>query len=327
MMAGYLDNASGHPTRITVSNLPPSPTGYDVYVYTDGDNAGGIVTKSFSISAASVPIGSIQATDPANTNFSGTFQNAVNSNGNYVKFSAINATSLTLTATSVSSVGAGRRAPVNGLQIVPSPQTPPPPPPPPPAKAISIDFVGNSIAMDGAESAGVIAKKNWNKALGFSSTGSLPLIDETGTTTSASVSWSSSNSWALPIASSVGNSRMMAGYLDNGNGSPISVTVSGLPVNANGYDIYVYTDGDNAAMTRTATYDLTGAGFPSASIRATDSANTNFSGSFVQAAGSNGNYVIFTAVKAAAFTLTATPFSVAGTGLRSPINGLQIMPR
>ena len=327
MMAGYLDNASGHPTTIAVSNLPPSPTGYDLYVYTDGDNGGGVVTRALSLSAVGVQTGSIQATDPANTNFSGTFQNAINSNGNYVKFSGITATALTLTATSVSSTSGVRRATVNGLQIVPSPQSTPPPLPPPAAKAISIDFVGNSVAMDGAEFAGVVPKGNWNRALGFRSTVSLPLVDETGMMTSASVNWSSGNSWALPIGASAGNARMMAGYLDNGNGSPISVTVSGLPDSANGYDVYVYADGDNATITRTATYDLTAAGFPPASIRATDVANTNFNGSFAHAAGSNGNYVQFTAMKATAFTLTATPFSTSSGGLRSPVNGLQIIPR
>jgi len=56
-------------------------------------------------------------------------------------------------------------------------------------KAISIDFVGNGVTpMGSAESAGVVAKTNWNNAAGSSGTGQA-LHDETGAATSAKLSW------------------------------------------------------------------------------------------------------------------------------------------
>ena len=58
------------------------------------------------------------SSDPANTNFEQTFTRADNSNGNYVKFS-ITATGFTLSASPAAPATGTRRAPVNGIQIVP----------------------------------------------------------------------------------------------------------------------------------------------------------------------------------------------------------------
>ncbi|HZQ50809.1 MAG TPA: hypothetical protein VFB14_01365, partial [Bryobacteraceae bacterium] len=62
---------------------------------------------------------SFTVTDSSNTNFNGTFQQALNSAGNYVKFSGIQATAFALTATPTSASDGVLRAPVNGIQIVP----------------------------------------------------------------------------------------------------------------------------------------------------------------------------------------------------------------
>src|ERR1700686_5072703 len=105
----------------------------------------------------------------------------------------------------------------------------------------------------------------------------MSLVDENGAATGASAIWSSDGTWALPIPDVPGDNRMMRGYLDTPNGNPSSVNVSGLA--AGTYDIYVYTDGDNAGFSRTALYQC-GAVTPPA----TDPANTNFSGTFIQAA-------------------------------------------
>jgi len=75
------------------------------------------------------------------------------------------------------------------------------------AGVISIDFVGRDTPMSPAEIAGVVARSNWNECKldgsGFA------LVDETGTTTGATISWSSSPLWSLPIADTPGNFRMM----------------------------------------------------------------------------------------------------------------------
>ena len=157
---------------------------------------------------------------------------------------SINAGGFTLTATPGSASGATLRAPVNGIQIVATG-------PPAAEGAIGINFVGNDGAsMGAAESAGVVAKANWNNATGASRSTPLALTNETGAVTGATVTWSSDNLWSTPVADQAGSRRMMKGYLDNGSSGAITVTVAGLPAGA--YDVYVYADGDNRSFSRPA---------------------------------------------------------------------------
>ncbi len=193
----------------------------------------------------------------------------------------------------------------------------------PGAGVISIDFVGRDTPMSPAEIAGVVARSNWNEVQGSSGSG-FALVDETGTTTGATISWSSSPVWSLPIADTPGNFRMMNGYLDT-VGQNTTVTVAGLPANASGYDIYVYADGDNGSATRTGTYQISGTGITTAVINLTDAANINFGGAFTQANNSAGNYVVFS-ITATGFTLTAIPSTASDNTPRAPVNGIQIVP-
>ena len=189
---------------------------------------------------------------------------------------------------------------------------------------ISIDFVGQGTAMGSTEMAGVVAKANWNNANGQSNATGQALVDESGTATGAKVVWNTNGIWNLSITDTAGNARMMRGYLDTVSG-PTTVTVSGLPTNSAGYDVYLYADGDNPA-TRTAGYQISGTGITTANVNLTDLANTNFSGTFTQATNSNGNYVKFT-ITATGFTITATPGAATDGFPRAPVNGIQIVPR
>jgi len=196
------------------------------------------------------------------------------------------------------------------------------------AKAISVNFAGTGTAMASSEIAGVVAEDNWNQAMGASSVSPMSLADETGATTSATISWQADNMYNLPIADQPGNARMMRGYLDNSKGNPTVITVSGLPANTNGYAVYVYADGNNGADSRAAQYGISGAGITSTTIGLADLANTDFDGTFVEANNTAGNYVVFTITSAASgFTLTATP-NLSQSGVeRAPVNGIQIVPR
>jgi hypothetical protein len=191
--------------------------------------------------------------------------------------------------------------------------------------AISIDFVGSGTAMASTELAGVVAKSHWNNANAASSSSPLALVDETGSATSATVSWNSDNVWSTPITDQPGNVRMMKGYLDTGSGHTSTVTVSGLASSSSGYNVYVYADGDNAVATRSATYQISGTAIATTSIGLTDPANTNFVGTFTQANSSNGNYVVFL-VNATSFTISAIPGTASDGTPRAPINGIQIVP-
>jgi hypothetical protein len=189
---------------------------------------------------------------------------------------------------------------------------------------ISIDFVGQGTAMGSAEVAGVVAKPNWNNANGLTNTTGQTLVDESGTATGATVIWNTNGIWNLSVTDTAGNARMMRGYLDTVGGIT-TVTVSGLPANSAGYDVYVYADGDNGMAARTGAYQIGGTGITTTSVNLTDAANTDFSGTFTQANNSNGNYVKFT-ITTAGFTITATPGAAVDGFPRAPVNGIQIVP-
>ena len=192
--------------------------------------------------------------------------------------------------------------------------------------AISIDFVGGGSnngtpsPMVSSEKAGVTGSVNWNNASSASGTSSL--VQNDGTATGASVSWSANNTWSTSISGAPGNTRMMKGYLDTSSTSKTTVTVSNIPsaYTSSGYSVYVYFDGDNGSSTKTGVYTI-----GTTSINGMDQGSVNFSGTFVRASGSAGNYVVFPNQTAAVFTLSAMGSTNDGSGARAPINGIQVV--
>ena len=72
------------------------------------------------------------------------------------------------------------------------------------AGAIGINFVGSStVAMLPDEVAGLIPVAHWNNASGATRSTSC-YCDETGTTTTAAVTWTSNATWAIPITDQPG---------------------------------------------------------------------------------------------------------------------------
>jgi hypothetical protein len=316
LMKGYLDTTSTSVTTVTVAGL--APRSYDVYVYADGDNRSYDRSAAYTISGADITTTTVNLTDPASTNFDATFTRADGSVGNYVRFS-VTATGFTLTATPTAATTATRRAPVNGIQIVPAVTSPVVP------TTIGIKFMGTSPSlMDAVETAGVVPAANWNNAAGAVSPSPLALADDAGRPTTASVAWTANNGWMTPIADQPGNARLMKGYLDTSSSSVTTVTVAGLAPGA--YDVYVYVDGDNKSYTRTAAYRITGTGITPVTINLADQADTNFAGSFSEATATSatGNYLKFS-FTGDGFTLTATPVSGTNPTLRAPINAIQIV--
>ena len=198
-----------------------------------------------------------------------------------------------------------------------------PPPPPGTGTVISVNFSGsNPYLMSGEETAGVVAKRSWNTA-GITTSGTLSdLLDDSGGFVSSNLTWSGDALASTPIVDNPGNSRMMKGYLDSGGKSASVVTMTGLSktYTQQGYDVYVYTDGDNGATNRAGIYSI-----GSANFSATDSSNTNFGGAFSQAVNGKGNYVVFRNLTGANFTLKASPSPNLGPNSRAPINGIQIV--
>jgi hypothetical protein len=194
------------------------------------------------------------------------------------------------------------------------------------AAAIGIKFVGQGSAMGSTETAGIVAQSNWNNATEANSAAPLALVNQTGASSGATVTWSADGIYIVQIADTAGNFRMMRGYLD-AVGSSTTVMVSGLPASSGGYSVYVYADGDNFGSARTAAYQISGAGITTTSVNLTDPVYTNFGGTFTQANNSNGNYVKFTIpAGATGLTITATPGASTDAYQRAALNAIQIVP-
>jgi hypothetical protein len=316
LMKGYLDSTSTSTTTVVVAGLAQRT--YDVYVYVDGDNRTYDRTAVYAIAPTGMRAQRTAVTDQANVDFGRTFSRASDSAGNYVKFT-ITASGFTVTAAPTLPASGTRRAPVNGIQVVPAGAAAPR------RGAIGMKFNGsNTVPMAATESAGVLPMINWNNAAGATRSTPLRLVDDAGVLTNASATWTANAVWMTPIADRAGNARLMKGYLDTSSTGVTTVTVSGLPSGA--YDVYVYVDGDNHEFTRTAAYSLGAPGVAPATVNATDRASVNFSGSFTRATNSSGNYVMFS-IAATGFTLTARPVAGTTATRRAPVNAIQIVPK
>ena len=112
--------------------------------------------------------------------------------------------------------------------------------------------------------------------------------------------------------------------MDTSNTSVTTVNVTGLSPGT--YSVYVYVDGDNRESPPVGGVSHHRHGTYCALATLTDLAGTNYAGTFQQAAGAGGNFVLFTA-NGGDFTLTATPDASTNATRRAPINAIQIVPR
>lgn len=202
------------------------------------------------------------------------------------------------------------------------------------ARSVGIGFWTNVCTSSGigaSETAGVLPRRYWNSEQfnrrpapsGPFRTTPAALIDDGGASIGAFASWSAdAESANAGVSDTPGNARLMHCYLDPAVGNSATVTVTNLPASALGYLVYVYADGNNGASARAGTYAVSGPGIGAASTQVIDAANASFSGSFVRADNSAGNYAVLPIGNATGFTLSATPEP---TGA-APVNGIQIVP-
>jgi hypothetical protein len=134
--------------------------------------------------------------------------------------------------------------------------------------------------------------------------------------------------YSVGLTDTTGDGHMMDGYLDPGMapGYNATVTVSGLraPFTTGGYDVYVYFMADlPAGVTRS--HKLT-IGTKSFTVSQTGASPTKFTAHLKAAnMGTTGDYVVFTNVTGATFTLTSDSVSATDGAMRAPVNGLQIV--
>ncbi|MDG2122942.1 MAG: hypothetical protein P8J87_04550, partial [Verrucomicrobiales bacterium] len=98
------------------------------------------------------------------------------------------------------------------------------------ADSIALNFATGRNAGNGGTvssgTAGVVAQPNWNNGTG--NNGSLGnLIDDSGSATGASATWTSNNTWSINGSNySSGNNALMNGYLDTTDSSTTTVTIT-----------------------------------------------------------------------------------------------------
>jgi hypothetical protein len=190
------------------------------------------------------------------------------------------------------------------------------------AASIGVNFGSNETggSLLASDSAGVVAQINWNNTASGSGSAS-SLIDNSGSITTAGVTWSSWNSstWHAYRSTTTGDDKLMTGYLDPVWGDQNSTaTVSSIPYSL--YDVYVYLGSNNNGATAhvtdgttiydyTVSYDGTPVPFPGfVQTTATDD-------SFPVA-----NYAKFSGLTSSSVTVTADSF---GNG--AGMFGLQIV--
>jgi hypothetical protein len=187
--------------------------------------------------------------------------------------------------------------------------------------------------MAATETAGVKPARRWNSAVGASGTLSTTLMYADATAaTGTMVTWSSpappapnTGIYSVGLSDTMGDGHMMDGYLDPGMapGYNATITVSGLRPTG-GYDVYVYFMAQLPARV-TRSHKLT-IGTKSFTVSQTGASPTKFT-AHAKAAdmGTTGDYVVFTNLTGASFTLTSDSVSATDGAMRAPVNGIQIV--
>lgn len=119
MMEGYLDNGNQDTTVVNFTGLPPDPNGYSIYVYANGSIGSGTNTGIYQVSGAGITASNVSLT--YGSDFNGTFTQATptSPNGNYVILTIPSVSAFTLSAIPSAATSGYKRAPINGIQIVP----------------------------------------------------------------------------------------------------------------------------------------------------------------------------------------------------------------
>jgi hypothetical protein len=186
-----------------------------------------------------------------------------------------------------------------------------------------------------AEIAGVVPQANWNNLEGANGTnvGSLEL--DNGAASTATVSWSSPNTWR----STTGNNafpagpdrKLTAGYLDStdlaAGGAMVTVNNIDASVNSPRYDVIVYFVSDSGAN-RGGAYTLTpSVGAPQVKYGST----LAMPAAYLEDPGTDtdlsldGTHVRFRGLTGSSFSIASNTELTTPNGFRAPINAIQII--
>jgi len=194
------------------------------------------------------------------------------------------------------------------------------------ADAISAQFKDATANNVVSATAGAVARSGWNSLSGATGTNQV-LNDNSGTATTATVTWSAPNTGSNGGTSTGGNDSLLRGYLDTTATGVISATVTNIPYSI--YNVYVYALGDGG--------ERVGEYWAKSTVSAggTDTGGKiiHYSGISTQAlqdatATGTGNYVVFTGLTGSTCVISGQAFqypTAGSNGFRGNLNGFQIV--
>ncbi len=193
------------------------------------------------------------------------------------------------------------------------------------------------LAAGAVAGADAVKQANWNNLdLSAGSAGALT-ADNLGAAVATAVAadWSSANTWASTGRGEENNAfpagspdhALMTGYLDTGDPSTTTITISGLPGQLTaGYDLYVYMLGGTGGNRGGGYRVLDSAGTTLREYMVGDAPvnPTAHVRDFGQSHTDQGTYLVFRGLTAASITVEATTEAPNGL-VRAPLNALQLV--
>lgn len=205
-----------------------------------------------------------------------------------------------------------------------------------PDSAGTLSGAGKLAATDVAGLTGV-AQAHWNNLEANAGSASNLVSDNKGVSaaSTAAAVWDSANTWSTTGRGEENNSfdtnspnyKLMIGYLDTGDPTTTTVSISGLPADlTKGYDVYVYLLGGTGG-TRGGGYRITdGAGGVLRDYLVGDAPvkPSSFSRDLGLSHNDKGTYLVFRGLTAASIAVEATTEAPNGL-VRAPINAIQLV--
>jgi hypothetical protein len=199
------------------------------------------------------------------------------------------------------------------------------------------EVVPTGSALAAGDVAGAVPQANWNNltTADGADVGSLEL--DNGAASTATVTWSSNNTWASLRAGEMNNNftgpdrNLMTGYLDSGNTAATATTVTvnniDAAVRSPAYNVLVYM-ANGSMVTRGGGFTLTSGGTSQVKYGSTSGPGPSM---HILDPGTDidntihGSYLRFTGLTAPSFTLTADATLTTPNGFRATIAAVQIV--
>lgn len=190
-------------------------------------------------------------------------------------------------------------------------------------ESISINFGTNESdgTITDSSNAGLepVIGSNWNQFSGASQSTAQDLKNSNGDATGATVTWSSKNTWRGGGTPSTGDSQMLKGYLDDGNG--ITINVNGLDFLT--YGVYVYCNTDTANGNFSAK-TINGVSYTwNGTSTVAGSSAWGATGTYGEAV--EGTNTLYVGGQTSNNLTISTPSNTSGSGTRGCIAGIQIV--